>query len=159
MSTVSQPSRTGGLDLSAYLTAAQIDEIAAIQAELAVIGASRHSTARDRRNRMLERTWRCIADNITGYILRDVEPPGGLAFIDVWEGDEPTRFFLGGDRGISGHPAVVQTAGIQRADGHVKGTEITVVDADQCGMTAEQARQLAAALVEAAAEVDGWAAK
>ncbi len=89
----------------------------------------------------------------------DIPLPAGAVFGDIWEGDDPERVIMGPTRGITDTDITIWTSAIQRADGriapeqpepprvHVEGA----VD-----LNSDQARELAAILLEAAADVDGW---
>ncbi|AFM16999.1 hypothetical protein Mycch_2216 [Mycolicibacterium chubuense NBB4] len=93
-------------------------------------------------------------------------PPGAYTQ-DTWQAAEPQpyRIILGGDRTIAGHRAVVSPSAVQWADGSVDDgrTEAPHVYAfnleESNPLTTDQARELAAALLAAADEVDGWVAR
>jgi hypothetical protein len=92
-------------------------------------------------------------------------PPGARP--DTWQDDSPLpyRVLLGECRGINGvntdHVSIQPTA-IQFSDGRIDdGSEHEpphVYLADNA-LTTTQARELAATLIEAADEADGWVAK
>ena len=70
---------------------------------------------------------------------------------------------LGAGRGVTDHSVVVQTAAIQFADGRIDDGGIvapSVTISHACyngrGLSSTQARKLAARLLEAADELDGW---
>jgi hypothetical protein len=89
--------------------------------------------------------------------------PAGVVLVDDWQADDPQpyRVVMGADRGIDGHDLRVRPSAIQFADGriddgHIERLAIHVDDCDRT-LTAAQARELAAVLLAAADEVDGWA--
>src|SRR6478672_2120287 len=85
----------------------------------------------------------------------NVAPPAGTT-PDIWEADQ--RVVAGINRGIDGHDVVVWSAAVQYADGSLrKPAEVHVELGDDDAMTADQARALAAELIDAADEVDRWA--
>lgn len=91
----------------------------------------------------------------------DVPVPVGAAHVASWEHDQPmaSRPFFGLPRGINGRTIVVGTAGHQWADGSIEsGASIEIIGRLQC-LTSDQARELAAALLQAADEVDVWFAR
>jgi hypothetical protein len=99
-------------------------------------------------------------------IAPDVPVPPG-ARPDAWQDDSPFayRVLLGEVRGIDGvdtdHVCVQPTA-IQFADGRVDGGSVHEpphVYLRDDALSAAQARELAALLIEAADEVDGWLAR
>ena len=90
---------------------------------------------------------------------RPVPLPPGAVFGDVWEGHE--RVIMGPTRGVPKRKdVVVRTTAIQRADGRIAPSpEPPAVRVDiesDRGLTAAQARQLAAALLDAAYQLDEW---
>ena len=93
----------------------------------------------------------------TATPLPDVQPPAGTK-PDVWEGNPAQRVVAGINRGIDGHDVLVWTAAVQYADGSLREPAEVHVELDHDdAMTADQARALATELIEAAAEIDGWA--
>ena len=60
-------------------------------------------------------------------------------------------------RPVTDHDAYVELRALQYADGSVADFELFVYDRSDNGINSDQARELAAALLEAAAELDGWA--
>ena len=104
----------------------------------------------------------------TATAIPDVPLPAGADFGDIWEGGNAYRSITGPVRGITDSDAIVWTSAIQRADGVIDtdpGNEVPLVNIDvhayDCVLrvNSEQARELASALLEAAAELDGWAAR
>jgi len=93
----------------------------------------------------------------------DVPPPPGTDLACPWEGDPAYRTVFGVDRTVTDSTARVYIAAIQRADGSIDGGDIEapglyVCDGERDGLhlNSDQARELAAALLQAAAELDGW---
>jgi hypothetical protein len=84
-------------------------------------------------------------------------PPGAVR-ADVWEGDGPQRVVMGQTRGITDSDFTVWTSAIQCADGRIDSEppEVHIAGDTDSGLNSDQARQLAAALLEAAAEMDVW---
>src|ERR1700681_599658 len=98
--------------------------------------------------------------------LPAVPVPAG-ARPDTWQDDSPLpyRVLIGERRGIDGvdtDDVSVQPTAIQFSDGRISDGSVHepphVYLADNA-LTSTQARELAATLIEAADEVDGWAAK
>lgn len=95
----------------------------------------------------------------------EVAPPPGVVIVDEWQQDDPQdyRVVIGADRTVTDHSARVSPSAVQWADGRVddgriEGPSVYVLDVG-APLNSDQARELAAALLEAAAEVDGWAAR
>ena len=95
--------------------------------------------------------------------------PAGVARVDDWEpeGDQAHyRFIVGATRPLTDHPIRVSVHAFQWSDGTLDngdilsppGIAIHDVDADM-PLKSDQARELAAALLEAAAEFDRWVAE
>lgn len=82
-----------------------------------------------------------------------IAPPVGTT-PDVWEDDQ--RMVMGADRTIDGHDAVVWTAAVQYADGSLQKAVVHVDMPAKDAMTSVQARALAAEVIAAAHEIDGW---
>jgi len=93
-----------------------------------------------------------------------IAPPAGVASVDVWEADDPQpyRLIFGATREIADGTAWVSTSAVQWADGsidtdgRIEEPHIAVVDNNDL-LSSKQARELAAALLEAADELDEWA--
>lgn len=91
----------------------------------------------------------------------DIAPPLGASFIDIWEDDGQRDVYA--DIGtvymaeqIERCP-IVSTAARQDRDGNLSNVLIRLDDEDErVGLTAEQARELAAMLVRAADQADQW---
>ncbi|TPG31656.1 hypothetical protein EAH80_22130 [Mycobacterium hodleri] len=72
---------------------------------------------------------------------------------------------IGHDRTVTDHKLRVSTSAVQWADGSVddgtvEAPHVYVFGVDETGpLNSDQARELAASLLQAAAEVDGWAAR
>jgi hypothetical protein len=98
----------------------------------------------------------------------DIAPPAGARPIEDWQAIEPQpyRVVIGDDRTVTDHKLRVSPTAIQLADGSIDdGTTIEapsvyVVDLDEGNLlNSDQARELASVLLEAADEIDGWAAR
>lgn len=92
--------------------------------------------------------------------------PAGARCISDWEADvpQPYRAIEAVHRKITDHRLTVAPSAVQWADGSVddgriEGPHIYVYRLDDEGspLNSDQARELAAALLESAAEIDGWA--
>jgi hypothetical protein len=95
----------------------------------------------------------------------DTVLPDGATTNDDWQGHDrqPYRVVLGADRTVTDHPVKVSPSAVQWADGsiddgHIEGPNVYVIDGGNwlSPLNSDQARELAAALLEAAAEIDGW---
>src|SRR5258705_13859534 len=103
---------------------------------------------------------------MTTTTIPDVPVPPG-ARPDSWQDDVPFpyRVLLGECRGIDGvdiDRVSVQPTAIQFSDGRVDDGSVHEAPCVYLGddaLSSSQARELSAALAEAADEVDGWAAK
>jgi hypothetical protein len=89
--------------------------------------------------------------------------PAGAECTEGWQHDEPQAFRVihGATRGVGGHKLVVWSSAIQFADGTLDegriGAPYVWVDIHwEDGLTSRQARDLAAELVAAAAQMDLW---
>jgi hypothetical protein len=98
----------------------------------------------------------------------DISPPFGATTEDSWQHNDPHsyRVVFGADRTVTDHGLKVSTNVVQWADGTIDLTGIVeaphvyVFDlGDGNPLNSDQARELAAALLEAAAELDGWAGR
>jgi hypothetical protein len=93
----------------------------------------------------------------------DVPLPQGFS-ADVWEPREPNppyRILFGDDRTVADHDVRVSTEAVQHADGRIEEAKAALLGQRDTGirLNSDQARELAAALLEAADEIDGWAAR
>ena len=95
----------------------------------------------------------------------NVPLPTRVAAVDDWRPNDPLpyRVVLGARRGVTDHKVRVQTSAIQFADGRIDDGGIvapSVTISHACyngrGLSSTQARELAARLLEAADELDGW---
>jgi hypothetical protein len=90
----------------------------------------------------------------------EVPLPPGAVLGDIWEGDDPQRVIMGPDRGITDSDAIIWTTAMQSADGRITSEpyppHVHIQHNTDGGFNSDQARQLAAALLEAAAEMDVW---
>jgi hypothetical protein len=98
----------------------------------------------------------------------EVPLPAGVARVNDWEpdGDQSHyRFIVGATRTLADHPSRVSVHAFQWSDGTLDdggilsapGIAIDDVDAGR-PLNSDQARDLAAALLEAAGEFDSWVA-
>jgi hypothetical protein len=109
---------------------------------------------------------RSYADrNVVGAVFGHVAVPAGAVSVQEW-GDGLTpdafRLFWGTERSIeigNGDGVDVVIRGTQSGDGRVEERGILVHGGSDDPMTAEHARQVAAALLEAADEIDNLAAR
>ncbi len=93
--------------------------------------------------------------------------PLGARTFDTWQDDDPQpyRVILGADRTVTDHKVRVSPSAVQWADGsvddgHIEAPHVYVFELGEgAPLNSDQARELAAALLEAAAEVDGWAVR
>jgi hypothetical protein len=94
--------------------------------------------------------------------IPDVPLPTGATVADSWESDPGHRVIMGATRGVTDYDVVVWTSAVQYTDGALddggdsEPPSVHVNFGDSRGMNSDQARELAAALLEAAAEIDGW---
>jgi hypothetical protein len=90
----------------------------------------------------------------------DVPLPAGAVFGDVWEGTDPERVIQWPHRGVTDSDAIIRMTAIQRADGRIASEPepplVYIQHNTDSGLNSDQARELAAALLEAAAEMDAW---
>ncbi|WP_185293364.1 hypothetical protein [Mycolicibacterium litorale] len=101
----------------------------------------------------------------TTIMTQHPEPalPPNTVCEDGWQDDEgqPYRIFSGRDRRVPGVDGVIGTSAIQYSDGTIEtseddGPHIWLGIAANEAITATQARQLAAQLIDTADEVDRW---
>jgi hypothetical protein len=94
----------------------------------------------------------------------DVAPPAG-ATADIWEDTPPERVVYSASRGIPDYEVNVWTSAIQFADGTLddgsrsEPPSVHLTVWASTGMNSDQARILAAVLIEAADEIDGRVAR
>ena len=90
----------------------------------------------------------------------DVPLPAGADDVGDFDCDG-YRDIYGVDRTVTDHAARVYAFGSQAADGRLYDLAVYIADGDAAGpiLNSDQARELAAALLEAANELDGWAAR
>ena len=91
----------------------------------------------------------------------DVPLPAGAVFGDLWEGDYPERVIWGPNRGITDSGVIIWTSAMQRTDGRIyaESEPPRVHIEGDVDLSSDQARELSAVLLEAAAELDGWAGR
>jgi hypothetical protein len=90
----------------------------------------------------------------------DIPTPSGIEM--VCQGDlDGHRDLFGFDRTVTDHAVRVYAFGSQAPDGTVYDLGVYLADGENSGPTlnSDQARELAAALLEAAAELDRWGGK
>ncbi|KAA1247799.1 hypothetical protein F0Q45_22120 [Mycobacterium simiae] len=103
----------------------------------------------------------------SGCQLPDIPLPPGAVYADLWSGtnsDRPYRVINGITRGVEGNSDIqVWAQAIQYADGSLDQGALdrpsVQVEAGCEALSARQARELAAALIIAAGELDGWATR
>ncbi|WP_261899771.1 hypothetical protein, partial [Mycobacterium marinum] len=87
--------------------------------------------------------------------------PAGAEYVGPWDCDG-YRDVSGPDRTVTDHKVRVGALCLQAADGGVSDLWVRCcyerdVEPEELVLNSDQARELAAALLRAAAEVDGWA--
>ncbi|HEY0227895.1 MAG TPA: hypothetical protein VGC05_16235 [Mycobacterium sp.] len=108
---------------------------------------------------------RYAGDNLAAAMIDDVPDPVGAVKVSGWEDpDTPDAFrlFSGTTRTVElghGDGIDITIRGAQSTDGCVEERGILVNGGSDDPMTTDAARGLAAALLEAADEIDGWAAQ
>jgi hypothetical protein len=90
--------------------------------------------------------------------------PVGAVFANVWEVDDPLplRLVTGPNRGVTGSDVHVWTSAIQWADGGIAQQQPEpprVHIGGEIELSSDQARELAAVLLDAADEIDRWATR
>jgi hypothetical protein len=101
---------------------------------------------------------------VTEHLIPDVPLPAGATCADAWQSDEPqpSRIIEGTGRKITDHRLTVSSTAVQWADGSIDDGRIECPHIyvselhNDSPLNSDQARELAAALLEAAAEIDGW---
>jgi hypothetical protein len=91
----------------------------------------------------------------------NVAPPPGASFVDDWQFGQ-YRMVRGAKRDVAGEVEVWTSAaqcadGTVDADGRIEPPLVHVRDRGACGLTVEQARELADAILDAINDLDGWA--
>ncbi|HEY6576795.1 MAG TPA: hypothetical protein VI029_18115 [Mycobacterium sp.] len=94
----------------------------------------------------------------------DIGPPPGSGFVDTWEaGGGDRRVVLGIKHTVTDCDVTVSTSCIQYLDGRIddgSGDECPRMYIDQSvELNSDQARELAALLLELAKQIDGWVAR
>lgn len=96
----------------------------------------------------------------TADLSPDVAPPAGADYVGPWERDEPlhSRVIFGPGHRVIDTDITVRAGACQWADGTLEtGIGQPVVTLlSTYDLNSDQARELAAALLEVAAQVDGW---
>lgn len=91
----------------------------------------------------------------------NVETPPDTDLAGSWDGDG-YRDIYGRDRTVTDHTLRVYTLASQHIDGTLSDTSIVIADGEHAGphpLNSDQARELAAVLLEAAAQADQWATR
>lgn len=92
-------------------------------------------------------------------------PPPSADVVGGWEGNPLRRLVFGVDRTVTDSEVRVYTLVSQNADGSIEQSavdadpSVCVADGERLGLgrlNSDQARELASALLEAAAELDEW---
>jgi hypothetical protein len=94
----------------------------------------------------------------------DVPVPAGVIKVDVWQDDipQPYRVLIGDLRGIDGldiDRVSIQATAVQFSDGRIDDGSVHEAPSVYLGddpLSSIQARELAAALIATADEIDGW---
>lgn len=108
----------------------------------------------------LSQRMRAAADALIADIP-DVAVPPTVQVMWDWQldADEPPyRMLYGGQWTVTDHEARIETRAMQRTDGSLEDAGVDMHVGDD-PLNSDQARELAAALLEAAAELDGWVAR
>lgn len=86
--------------------------------------------------------------------------PAGIDLVGDWDLDGH-RALYGFDRTVTDHEVHVYAQGSQAPDGTIYDLTVYMANGERSGpqFNSDQARELAAALIQTAAELDGWAAK
>jgi hypothetical protein len=97
----------------------------------------------------------------TATAIPDVQLPTGAEHGDTWEGPGPRRVIMGPDCRITDSDVYIWTSAIQHADGRIAPENpeppyVHIEETGDVGLNSDQARELAAVLLEAAAELDRW---
>lgn len=89
----------------------------------------------------------------------DIPVPDRIESVGRW--GDGYRDIFGFDRTITDHPARVYSLASQRADGAIDLALVVVARGEEAAFefNSDQARELAAALLQTAGEIDGWMAK
>lgn len=87
----------------------------------------------------------------------DVPLPPGIEMVSPWDLDG-YRDLFGFDRTVTGHAVRVYAFGSQSSDGTIYDCSVQMADGEDSGplLSSDQARKLAARLIEAADDVDRW---
>ena len=91
--------------------------------------------------------------------------PAGAEWDGDWQPDEPQayRIIYGADQSVEGHDLTMWTTATQYADGSIDiDSEPPTVNLQVSwdkGLTSDQARELSALVLKAAADIDRWVAE
>ncbi len=100
--------------------------------------------------------------------LLSITPPPNADAVYDWETNiedhQPYRTICGADRRVTDHEVTVYTAVTQLADGSIEDNDLAAPGVYVCQgdrdciprLNSDQARELAAALLECSAELDRW---
>ncbi|MDC9015132.1 hypothetical protein [Mycobacterium marinum] len=90
----------------------------------------------------------------------DIPLPSGAEYVGPWDCDG-YRDISGPDRAVTDHKVRVNTLCLQASDGTVSELWVRCYERDaepeELVLNSDQARELSAALLSAADELDGWA--
>lgn len=165
MTTTHDDNATGWRDLADQLTPEQVsrfehlEQLCLSDAHLAFPQKDRSETVADILGGMLDEARREAQQNLTdAHTFGHVALPRGVESADHWEADETgtwTRRLSVSSRSIdrAGADSTVYVDGVQDTDGTVEWSLFVLAD-DREPLTADQARQFAAMIVEAADELD-----
>ncbi len=87
--------------------------------------------------------------------------PPGAELVGDWD-IEGYRDVFGADRTVTDHAIRVYTTASQNIDGVLYDVAVQIADGERPGpgpLNSDQARELAAALLAAAAQIDGWVSR
>ena len=87
----------------------------------------------------------------------NVTPPADIENVGGWDLDG-YRDIFGFDRTVTDHRVRVYAFGSQASDGRIYDPTVQLAEGedDGPGLNSDQARELAAALLQIADEIDGW---
>jgi hypothetical protein len=96
----------------------------------------------------------------------DVMPPAGSEFVDTWDsGGDGIRVILGVTHHVTDSDVTLSTSCLQHLDGRIDdgstGDEAPSIylNGAPANLNSDQARELAALLLELAQQIDGWVAR
>jgi hypothetical protein len=153
-----EDSATAWRDLRDQLTGEQIARFEELERDPnQLVRSTRNPRLRWTREALLESARLAASNNLAGAMYADMERPGGSVVVLGWESGTDSRYFRGTswviERNNRETDMCVDVVGTQYGDGRVE----RFVGLDDDDMSVEQARALAAALLEAADEIDRFA--